>query len=201
VAKILSKSGDSLADVYDVDGSIAGIEDLVSRDVNLVHEMGSTIFSERLSASIFPLTSGAIPQSTAFNSALPISPTSRLLGLAVVTDQLARINDMQVSIQAGAPGAQTDIPLFVWVAGEIAKVIRMEIGGSLQTQTILLPASGASTPNLIIGQDSPLPAATFILRGQTNAFGAGTVTTQVILHIAFPQLEGLSNRGLPLPGW
>jgi len=199
VAKILSKSGDSLADVYDVAGSIAGIDDLLSEDVNLVHEMGATIFSERLSAAVFPLTSGAIPQSTAFNSALPLAQTSRILGLAVVTDQIARINDVQVSINS--QGVDTDCPIFSWISSDPSKVVRITIGGSLQTLTLLTPAYLPFIPNLTINQGSPSPVSTLILRGQTNAFGAGTVITQAIFFIAFPQVDGLSNRGLPLPGW
>ena len=197
MAKILSKSGDSLADVYDVQGSIAGMDDLKSEEVNLVHEMGGTIFSERLSAAIFPLTTGAIAQSIAFNTGLLLPQTSRLLGLSVVSNNPGRLVDVSVHITAPL----TELPVFAWVNADGQISVRMLISGSVATNFLLRPGSVLQVPNLFIGEDSPLPASTITIRGNTSAFGAGTVTTQAIAYIAFPQIGGLSNRGLPIPSW
>ena len=45
MVKILSQAGISLADLYNVEGSIAGIEQLDTRELPIVHEMSGTIFS------------------------------------------------------------------------------------------------------------------------------------------------------------
>ncbi len=202
MAKILSKSGDSLADVYDVKGSIAGIEDLQSDDVNLVHEMGATIFSERLSSRILAITTGAIAQSQQINTTFTFTETSRLFGIQVITDNVARLNDISVHITSAPAIDNTDIPIFAWVgASDSSRGINVLVAGSLLGVAMLIPASPANVPNLMIGVDSPRPAAQITLRGDTTAFGAGTVTTQLIVHVGFPQIGGVSSRGLPLPGW
>ena len=64
--KILSQAGDSLADSYDVAGSIAGVDDLITQDVQLLHEMGGTIFSERLTSQVLTIASGSIAQNSEY---------------------------------------------------------------------------------------------------------------------------------------
>lgn len=200
--KILSKSGDSLADVYDVKGSIAGIDDLVSNDVNLVHEMGATIFSERLSARITSFATAAVAQSLQFSAGLaPFQETSRLLGISVVTTDDARISNVQVSITNPDGVNHSDIPIFYWNQGDPTGGIVVMVNDTINVLDLLIPITPANLPNLLIGLDSPSPASVISIRGVTAAFGAGTVATRVILHMAFAQLEGVSSRGLPIPGW
>ena len=201
MGKILSKSGDSLADVYDVKGSIAGIEELLSKDVNLVHEMGATIFSERLSGRILSITTGAILQDTQFDVAFSFSETSRLLGLQVVSTSPSRISRCQVSITSGPSFDNTDLPIFIWDSTLGSRAINVLIGGALQVLSILIPAQAQLIPNLMLGFDSPRPSSTITMRGLTTGFGAGNVTITALVYVAFPQLGGVSSRGLPIPGW
>lgn len=201
MAKILSKSGDSLADVYDVEGSIAGIDDLKSEDVNLVHEMGSTVFAERLSGTIVALGSGILAQSLAFNTALVIPEFSRILGVQVMSDDASRVADFSVHVTSTFGAVSRDSPLFIWENADGSTICRVQIGGTLATLDALKPPLPAQVPNLIIGDDSPQAVNTLSVRGATNGFGAGTVSTQALIYLAFPQIGGLSNRGLPLPGW
>ncbi len=202
MAKILSKSGDSLADVYDVEGSQAGVENLESKDVHLVHEMGATIFNERLASRVLALSSGAVAASTAWNVNFSVSRNTRILALACVTDNVGRITANQVSITSGPAVDNTEVPIWGWLgASDGSRVLSVMIAGVVANRTVLIPGLVGEIPNLLIGTDSPRPAQTITMRGVSNAFGAGTVETQVLVLFGFAQTEGLSSRGLPIPGW
>lgn len=201
MGKILSKSGDSLADVYDVRGSIAGVEELLSEEINLVHEMGATIFNERLSARMVLLTTGAIAQNVKWNVNFSATETSRILGVVVLSSSPAEVNRAQLSVTSPPALDNTDVPFFVWAAGEPTQVIDVLIDGTVEGLQALLPATPANVPNLLIGFDSPRAAATLSFRGSMTAFGAGTAVVRAIVHLAFPSRSGLSSRGLPIPGW
>ena len=201
MSKILAKSGDSLADVYDVEGSIAGIDDLVSREVNLVHEMGATIFSERLAGRMLDISSGAILQNIQFDVNFSVSVTSRILALQVVTTSSTRLNRVQVSITSPPSLDNSDVPIWVWDSNDGFRFANVLTAGALASINILVPAMTPQIPTLLVGQDSPRQVSTITLRGLTTGFGAGNVTTRLILYVAFPQLGGVSSRGLPLPGW
>lgn len=201
MVKILSKSGDSLADVYDVQGSIAGIDDLLSKDVNLVHEMGATIFSERLSARVVNLTTGAIAQSTDIETSFVFAETTRLLGIQIASEDASRLAVIQASITSPENVTNNDIPIFVWDATDGTRTIDILIGGVTESLDLLLPANVVPVPNLMVGAGSLLPSNIISLRGTTTAFGAGTVITRMILYVAFARSAGLSSRGLPIPAW
>ena len=201
MAKILSKSGDSLADVYDIEGSIAGIEDLQSKDVNLVHEMGGTIFSERLSAQMVLVASSGVLQSVTFTAGVTIPVTSRLLGLAVVVTLASRITQLSVGIGSPVAIDDTEIPIFVWENADAAQDVEVLIDGTVESRELLISPGGIFAPTILMGNDSPRRANIIQLRGETNAFGAGNIAVTVIAHILFPQRGGLSSRGLPIPGW
>ncbi len=203
MSKILSKSGDSLADVYDVAGSIAGIDDLVSKEVHLVHEMGSTILAERLAGQVnSSLATAALLQNVDFSVDITVGITGRLLGLQVISDDQSRVSRAQVSITSPADQDDTDAPIWFWTtaigAFSLAQVL---LSGTVTTVALLIPDGGVLTPNILIGDDSPRPCSTVSLRGRTTGFGAGDVTITALLHFAFPQVTGLSSRGLPLPSW
>lgn len=205
MSKILSQSGDSLADVYDVEGSIIGVEELQAKDVNLVHEMGSTILSERLGARILQLPTGAIAQNTDWAVNFSVgSRITRILGVQVVTLPDSRLVRCQVSVTEPPALGNTDFPIWYWdgIAGDISQEITILLNGSTVTQHVLVPTLGAQlTPNLALGAGQRLSTQTISFRGRSFSFGAGTVSTTALVYVAFPQLGGVSSRGLPIPGW
>jgi len=201
VVKILSKSGDSLADVYDVQGSIAGIDNLESKEVQLVHEMGATIFSERLSSSMVAISSGAVDQSLEWDVSVGFNQNSRVLGIAVVSSNEGRLTNATVSIRSGVSIDNMEVPIWAWDAGGGVVAARVLVGGSLTNRNLLISEMVPIVPNFLVGPDSPRPADILQFRGGTTAFGAGAVTTQLLVYLAFPQTGGLSSRGLPIPSW
>jgi len=202
--KILGQAGTSLADLYDVEGSIAGVEQLDSEDVKVVHELGSTILSERLSGAITVLSSGAVGQSLTWDVTLVFPPrfTSRILGIVVITNMSARSDNCQLSVSAA--GNDQDFPLWSWSvgdAGDDARNIRIANFSILGGQVELVPGTTARTPSLLIGTEQPIEIAGMRFRGKTSAFGAGTVIHEALIYQAFPSLRGVSSKGLPLPSW
>jgi len=204
MSKILSKSGDSLADVYDVEGSIAGIDQLNSQEVNLTHDLASSLFSERLSSRVVALTPGAVLQSVEFNSTFDVgNPLTRILGVTVITNGIGGMLNAMVAVTSPLLGFQglTDAPLFCWDSTEDSVIIQVMIAGVITAQSVLVSSPAVQVPSLAIGDDQPASTAIISFRGATNAFGAGTVTPIALLYLAFPAVEGLSSRGLPIPGW
>lgn len=202
--KVLSQSGISLADVYDVEGSIAGIEQLIAKEVNLFHEMGKTIFSERLSATIRRQTSGAINQNNAFDVFFTDLPAGiwRILGLFVFTDVSARLSHAQVSVQNA--DSSREIPIFVWnnAPDTQASIRFVDDGAAAATVTALMTNTGPLTPSLGVNAPQPQEVGSGIaFRGVATGFGAGTVTATAIVHIAFSEVSRPSSIGLPVPGW
>ena len=201
--RILSKSGDSLADLYDIDGSIAGIDELQSKDVNLVHEMGSTIFSERLNVSIERLVTSAMSASSTFLVVLNTLPTGpwRVLGVNVFADQGSRVGDVIVAVHDDELGR--DMPLFIWESTRDQEfLVRLRNDQpTTSSQLILRPSIANPVPTMGCGQDQRQSVNQLALQGTVLAFGAGTVKVTATVQIAFAERGGLSSRGLPLPGW
>jgi len=205
-SKIQAQAGVSLADVYNVKGSIAGVESLLSEDVQVVHEMGSTLFSERLSGTIRRADSGPIGQSTTFDvilTDLPPVPT-RVLGIQVISDDGSRLTS--VSVMARDGGAQQEFPLFVWSAAVLAPdfiSVRMQDDGAAAAAfDVLAPQQSMNRlPTLLLGSSQPQVTSQISMRGTTSAFGAGTVATIALIYITFAEQGGLSSHGLPVPGW
>ena len=132
MTKILGQAGTSLADVYDIEGSIAGVDQLLSEEVTLEHEMGGVIFSERLIGSIERLTTGALVQNTSWDLTLVTPPgIFRVLGVYVQADVGARSTRAQVSIRD--PTSARELPLFIWdSANDLEQSIRIvENGGAV----------------------------------------------------------------------
>lgn len=203
MTKVLSKAGASLADVYDVQGSIAGINQLESDDVSLVHEMGATIFSERLGGSIVVVSTGALGQNTDWNLALSRGSTpSRILGIGVINNVSGRVSRAQVSL-AAVPPLLTDIPIFVWDSVvDIERLLNIQVEGVNVLRNILSPNPGhVLLPNLMIGTGQPLVTPQLTFRGRTLGFGAGTVVIEHIVYTVAAGLGGVSSTGLPLPSW
>lgn len=202
MAKILSRAGASLADVYDVKGSIAGIEDLRSEEVHLTHEMGATIHQERMVAQVLNLSSGAILQSVTFNVNFSFQQTARILALQCISTNGARLTRGQVSITSAPAADNTDVPIWSWdTAVDGTRVIQVMEAGTVTSRTLLRPIDQTQVPNILIGNDSARPASTISIRGISAAFGAGTVTFQALVLVAFAATGGISSRGLPMPSW
>ncbi len=201
MSKILSRSGDSLADVYDVEGSIAGIENLESSDVNLTHDMGEVIFSERVGARVLLLQPGAILQSVTFNvTFLMPRHMSRILGIQVTADVGARTQRLMVGINDGL----TDIPLWMWETGsadDVEKTERSLLAGAGPAGRIFFVPMVGFGPSMAFGREQPLVVDQLVFRGESTAFGAGNLNLTAIVLVAHAQAQALSSRGLPVPSW
>lgn len=205
MSRIQAKAGDSLADVYDVVGSIAGIDELVSKEVHPFHEMGATIFSERLSAAIRRTVTGDIAQSATFDIVLTDLPAgvTRILDVMVVnteTTTVARLDNMNVS--ARDPTSGREMILWAW-DGAISNERIVENGQTPASHEILERDGTISSLNLtmMVGEGQPQRVNEIAIRGLTTAFGAGTIELIALIHILFSEVEGLSSRGLPIPSW
>lgn len=204
MVKILGRAGVSLADVYDVVGSRAGLEQLESREVSLVHEMGQTIFSERFSLFVRRATSGALMQSVNFNIVLSDLPSGawRILGVMVFADVQGRA--LLASVAVRDPLGGRELPFWVWDSAGDSDLVRVRMednGAGVAQHRVLQPAPALiHLPGLGAG-DQPQSMSEIAFRGSTNAFGAGTVTLTMILQIGFSQVGGLDSHGLPIPSW
>ena len=205
MVKVLSQSGNSLADIYDVEGSIAGIESLETDELPIVHELGGTVFSERLSGEIARLSTGAILQDVAFDVILTSPPVGiyRVLDVLVITTASARVEFVQMSLRDPLTGRE--MPFFIWESGDATTSIRIvENGGAAGTQTALLMFGNRAVPTMGIAEGQPRRVGEeIVMRGLASSFGAGTVTTIGLTYLASGEVSqgALSSRGLPVPAW
>jgi len=207
VAKILSQAGISLADVYDIEGSIAGTDELLSKEVNLTHEMGGQIFSERLQSFLIKAQSGDILQSVVFAMNIASFPptTNRLLGVSALVDTSGRLANLCVSIRDEVDFRE--YPIWNWdFNNDNEQVFRWSDDGAGVAEFFLLNTPTYRLPEMLIQEGTPKIMPSIQIRGTTNAFGAGTLETFVLIHVARP--EGAqpaagepSSFGLPLPSW
>jgi len=200
--KILSRDGQSLADIYDVEGSIAGIDQLVTSDLPIVHEMGATVLSERFTTRIFRITTGDILQTITWAIELTTLPETpcRLLGVQVLADNGSRVS--RAAVLATDPTVNQDIPLWVWDA-TVLETVTGEFSGSAATFNYLVPREGVIVPSFVGGneqQDNMVSNVKFV--GLSTTFGAGTVEVVALLYLAFPRRDiNISSKGLPIPSW
>lgn len=204
MAKILSQAGNSLADVYDVEGSIAGIDNLETRDLPIVHEMGSTVFSERFSQIVLRRASGATAQSTAWDVVVNNLVTSpfRIQAVSVFITTTARVAFASVAVRHA--DSDREVPIWAWDDAEDPEIrVRHQpdggVPGTAQFLRPVVPMTGI--PNLMAGSQAVDPMADIAFRGQTTAFGAGTVEAIMLLQIGLAEIGGISSRGLPIPSW
>lgn len=202
--KVLSQSGISLADSYDVEGSIAGVEELLTRDIILVHEMGSTLFSERASGEIRRVSTGAVAQSTSINVVLTDLPANltRILGVQVINSvgtSIARIaQGLTVSVRDPIVGQE--MPIWIWdLTVADCRIMDADVVASFE----LLRSEPVLTylPSMLYGPDQPQHVGEVAFRGSTLAFGAGTVELVLLIYISYAQVAGISSYGLPIPAW
>ncbi len=206
MVKILSRSGSSLADVYDVQGSIAGIDQLETHELPIVHEMGGTILSERIAGRIFRVSTGDILQTITWEIVFSelAEFVGKISGISVWTDTVARVSNASVClVDDTVPATLRNIPMFAWdsvVGGSI--ITQIEDEGTLATFDLLTPVAAAMLPNVIVtGTGQPRTVERVAFRGLTTTFGAGTVEVVCAMHILSPGFGGLNSRGLPLPSW
>jgi len=205
MVKILSQGGRSLADMYQVVGSIAGVDELISREVTLVHDMHSTLFSERFRTTIRRVATGDQPQNTNFVAEINNMPAgvTRLLGVQIVSEDASRLSFCSVNVFD-----PNDTPLGqgfpIWIWSGTSKSVRLVHDGALTTLdgligepgTIYLPSfTGGS------GQHSASYVEDIRFRGRTTGFGAGTVDTDLLLYIAFTFTGGINAFGAQVPSW
>jgi len=203
--KVLAQTGTSLADVYDVEGSIAGVEQLISQDVQLTHEMGQTIFAERLVTSVIRIPSTAIEASTAWNvvfSALTLQPV-RVIGVQVSNignNSAARVTDAQLSIREPVQGRE--VAIWVW-DGNVNAIRIVEDDDPVAAAEILRynPGDIPGFPFIMAPTTAPRIRPEISFRGITAAFGAGTVELVANIYLAFAAVGGVSSEGLPVPSW
>jgi len=204
VPKILGRAGVSLSDVYDVEGSAAPIDTLLSKDIHLSHEMGGQILSERLASFMLIAGTGTISQSSDFTADAAALPdcVNRILGVQVITNVTSRVNEANVVISTGG----LEFPIFVWDdANDVEAEIRFAPEGSLGNKFLLMPSLPV-LQTLALRSELARTMPTIRLRGQTTAFGAGTVIIDAIIYVArgnreTPAAGEPSSHGLPLPSW
>jgi len=205
--KILSRSGSSIADIYDVAGSIAGVEHLETHTVPVMHEMGALIASERMGGQIRRVATGDLLQSVTWDLVIPGIETGimRILGISIVADNGARVNRAQMSIANNSLiTAGNEIPVFAWSVADGAEIsLRwVDNGAAVGNQALLInQIIGPSVPNMVFGSGQPQVVGNIRFRGDTTAFGAGTVALTAQVYFASTQLRGVRSVGLPIPGW
>lgn len=204
MVKILSKSGDSLADMYDVAGSVAGIEELITHELPIVHEVGQTIFSERLSAGIRTRVTGDLLQSVQWNLFITELPNgiARILGVEVFTSNGSRVEMVSAAIQTA--NLEDEIPIFLWDQNEqVIDGLIVAGGAAVATRNHLINGLPTAHTSMLVGGGQPQRMDQISFRGTTLAFGAGTVKITLLVHLLFTHLGGNvpGNRGLGVPSW
>jgi len=208
VPKVQSQAGVSLADVYDVEGSVAGVEEILSKDVNLFHEMGGEIMSERMHQTVLIATSGNVAQSSNFSRQILnfIDVPTRVLGVAAIGDVAGRMNNVAISIRTTEG---SEFPLLVWDdAQDQERIIRYDLDGvGVADMIAYIPDHPILTPTLLSRDGELTPTMlTFIMNATTSAFGAGNLVASMIVHVMRPSRDtpaagDARSYGLPLPGW
>ena len=204
MGKIQSRVGSTLTSVYDIRGGVAGLEELRTQEVGLVHDMAPTIQSERFSSTIRRRTTGDLAQGVVWDELITDLPAgvSRILGVQVFVDTAARSD--RVAVMVRDPVAGREFPIFIWnsTTGIFENVRMVDNDGAPASFPFLIPVEPKLfLPSLLVGSDQPQAVPDIAFRGQTPAFGAGTVSHTLIIHLAFAAIGGLSSRGLPVPSW
>lgn len=201
--KILTRAGQSLADQYDTLGSNVAVEELVTSDVVLFHEMGNTLLSERMEQQLLQISADTVAQSTNFSTvhaSVPDTPT-RLLSVAMIATAGARVLRAALMVQDADTGRE--IPIFAYDStADVETPIQWSDNGGALNTAYLLQGSNPMLQQLLvrIGDIHTMPS--LILRGRTEGFGAGTVTLRCLMLVARPSggPQG-ATVGLPIPSW
>lgn len=208
MSKVLSQAGISLADVYDIEGSIAGTDELLSKEVSLVHEMGGQIHSERLLSFDINMAPAAQSQSAAFAVTAGGIPDSinRILGVQVSAANLEGGRLSHASLALVFSTGQ-EVPIWWWDSAIDSEFnIRFDRLGAGVANRVGFQPSFAFPQQLItrVGDAGLMPD--IIFRGVTLAFGAGTIVPAALLVLLRPDRGApapgaASSHGLPIPSW
>lgn len=206
--RILSQAGTSLADVYDVEGSVVGLEALDVSDVKAVHELGGQIHSERLLVFGLQIGSTALAQNLTWDVELSVFPDSinRILSIAVIADVGSRIDNCSVHIRDSL--TLRDIPIWMWDSvNDLEGAVRWSapaVAAHVALRPVINLPGGA--PCLLARTGTSRRMPTLFFRGLTSGFGAGTVLALALVNVArpddaVPAPGNPSSHGLPIPSW
>ena len=205
--KIQTKSGSSIADTYDVVGSIAGVQELDQDSVKVVHEMGATIASERMGVSVLRVDTGVILQSVVFGASIfgvQLPPTVfKLVNLIVFADVAGRLTNVAVVARDPNAAVIQEVPIWTWDGGATNTVRMSDEGAATAEVEVLIPTAGISAvPLFMSGRAQPNEFSELIVRGTTSAFGGGDVTIAMLAVFAHPDHALIGGSvGLPIPSW
>jgi len=208
-AEIQGDSGKSLADIYDVKGSVVSLEEVDAQVIAGVHDMGGLILSERMGSSINLLQTGDLLQTVDIlvTGATQFPGITRILNLYVFADAASRVE--QVSINVASEDGAREVPIWVWDSGNDAAFpqrIRTP-GGAYAVFTALRSLDPMqSLPGMLFGAGQRAQVGHLTMTGTTLTFGAGTVEVFMVAQIATADILGTgvgspSNVGLPIPSW
>lgn len=211
MSKILAQTGMSLADSYDVEGSICDISDLLTKEgVNLTQEMGATIVSERMQSSFLELRADGILQSVAFNVVSDPLPdcVNRLLGACVIGTFSATgtgVSACSLAIRDNVTGREYPFWAFDTVAGLESAIFWSDDGAAVAEVSIVEPTI-SSLPEMVFRQGAAKLMPSIVFRGEMVAFGAGTPDVIAMIHLGrasatAPGAGEPRSHGLPMPGW
>jgi len=217
VAKVQAQAGKSLADVYAVEGSIVGVEELVTQDVTLSHEMGGEIHSERLTCNLVRISSGDIAASTTFDvgvnpSGTGVAPfytpdvTNRILGVFVAV-VAADVNHFEyVAISLRDLNSSQEMPIYTWDdSDDDQTLVRWNDGGSA-AEYYQLRAKPTFNQTLATRMGDEQVMCQIQFRGKTKSGFGGTGEAIALVQCLRPARVQITagqprSHGLPLPSW
>jgi len=205
--KVLAHAGVSLADSYNIKGGSVGVEELDVKDVKGVHDMGATMFSERLESHLLQIDTGAMAQNFTWGNSLITIPDgpNRLVGLSVLSDTAARITNCAVSLRDAQ--SLRELPIWVWDINDDAESpFPWSDDGDTVAPVFYLRPTTYLLPTLLTRMGVLMGMPEILFRGLTAGFGAGTVTVFLLMHMAranplSPGSGAPSAHGLPVPSW
>jgi len=204
MSRALGQGGISLADTYDVDGSIVQVDELDAEEgVHLSHEMSTTIWSERAGQVFTQISNGDVLQTVVWDVFSAIGPNviQRILNIQVISEA-DRIDHCGISLQD--PDSEREMPLFVWDSGtDPAVPFRWSRDGGAASQFLLLQPAYNYSPEMMFRHGANKLTPRLVFRGLSTTFGAGNVEAFALIHLARaePTDRVNSSFGLPVPGW
>jgi hypothetical protein len=203
-----------MADSYDIEGSIVGVENLDSSSVGLVENMGQRVFSERMTSHLLRISSGSLAQNAAWDivaSPFPDGPC-RITNIVFIALTASRVS--MADLMIADPNSNVEMPIATWASGAVTiggvadneRPIRFDDDSAGAGTVSYLGQTLATSPQLVVqmGQAPGMPVLKF--RGLTSGFGGGTV--EVLCYVSHCRPNVLSpapghpsSVGLAIPSW
>lgn len=214
MGKILSQAGISMADTYDIEGSIVGVENLDANNVSLVEDMGPRVMAERMKTIMVTGTTGALADAIDFNITVLGSTTipspdcaSRVLSVNVYIPAANATEIENWSLTVRDQNLQREAALITWdidIDSEV-KVVWNNDGAGAANFIQLRPLTH-QLPGLLTRAGDLEIAPLLLWRGTTAAVVATTVTATLVIQLARPNRTNPaagqpSSHGLPIPSW